>query len=96
MENQRNNGLDGASDGKQDCGCEGGCCPPKRKNPFTKILFAVVIVAALGIIGFKLFHQKAPAAAKSSCCPQSSTSACDTAKKTTCDTIKGSSCCPKK
>ena len=78
-----------------DCGCDGECCPPKKSNPLTKIIFAVIILAALAIVAVKVFKQPAPAAEKASCCPPSS-SDCDTTKATTCDTTKGSSCCPKK
>jgi arsenate reductase len=89
-------------DVKQDCGCEDGCCPPKKKNPFTKWIFAVIILAALGIIGFKLFCHQTPK--NESCCPPGSSVLCDSTNKATgdttkaapCDTTKGSSCCPKK
>lgn len=83
-------------DEKKDCGCEGNCCPPKKKNPLRMILFAVIILAALGIVGFKLFHHQAPAAAKGACCPPGSSVSCDTTIKVSCDTTKSSSCCPKK
>jgi hypothetical protein len=79
-----------------DCGCEGNCCPPKKNNFLSKIIFAVIIVSALGIIAFKLFYQPAPVAAKESRCPPGSSAAYDTTKTATCDTTKGSSCCPKK
>jgi len=83
-------------DDKKDCGCEGNCCPPKKKNPLRMILFGVIILAALGIVGFKLFRQQAPAAAKEACCSPGSTASCDTTKEVPCDTTKSSSCCPKK
>ncbi len=39
---------------KDDCGCsDGNCCTPKKSTPWTKILFIVVIVAALAIIVMK-------------------------------------------
>lgn len=82
--------------GNKDCGCEGGCCPPKKKNPFAKIIFAVVILAALGVIAIKLFHQQPPAASSGACCPPGSATKCDTVKTVPCDTTKGSTCCPKK
>ena len=78
-----------------DCGCEGDCCPPKKKNPFTKILFAVVLLAAIAIVAVKLTHKADAPPAKASCCPEGSAGCCDTTKKSTCDTTKGSSCCPK-
>ena len=79
-----------------DCGCEDGCCTPKKSNPFRKIIFAVILLAALGIVAFKLTRQSAPASAKESCCPPGSSSNCDTTKSGSCDTTKGVSCCPQK
>ena len=38
---------------KQDCGCSDGCCPPKKKNPWTKIVFTVIILAAIAIVIMK-------------------------------------------
>ncbi|MEI7726115.1 MAG: hypothetical protein WCK09_13490 [Bacteroidota bacterium] len=83
-------------DNRQDCGCEDGCCPPKKSNMMSKIIFAVILIAALGVVGVKLFHHPAVPAVKESCCPPGSASGCDTSKTATCDTTKGSSCCPKK
>ena len=41
-------------DEKQDCGCsDGSCCPPKKNNKWTKIIFTVVILAALAIVIMK-------------------------------------------
>jgi hypothetical protein len=37
----------------QDCGCADGNCKPKKKNPGSKLIFGVVILAALAIIGIK-------------------------------------------
>ncbi|MCX6281053.1 MAG: hypothetical protein NTU51_03755 [Bacteroidetes bacterium] len=83
-------------DKTSDCGCDGNCCPPKKKNPLKKILFAVIILAALGILAFKLTHKPPPETAKKACCPSGSSASCDTTKKSGCDTTKNSSCCPKK
>ena len=77
-----------------DCGCEGNCCPPKKNNMLTKIIFAVVLLAAIGIISVKLFNKPAPATGQEVPCKPGS-SCCDTTKVKTCDTTKGSSCCPK-
>jgi hypothetical protein len=82
--------------GSGDCGCEGNCCPPKKKNPWRKILFAVIILAALGILAFKLTHKPTQETAKKACCASGSSASCDTTKKAACDTTKNSSCCPKK
>lgn len=92
---KKDNLQEGDRTGSQDCGCEGNCCPPKKNNRIAKIIFAVIILAAVGIIAVKVFIQPAPATAKeAACCPGGSTG-CDTTKTATCDTAKGSSCCPK-
>lgn len=95
-EKQRDNLPGDIKENQQDCGCEGGCCPPKKSKVLPKIIFTVILVAALGVVAVKLFLQPAPVTAKESCCPPGSTSGCDTSKTATCDTTKGSSCCPKK
>jgi len=79
----------------QDCGCEGNCCPPKKNNLLTKVIFMVVVLMAIGIIAVKLFHHSDPVAEKQTQCTPGS-GCCDTVKAASCDTTKGSSCCPKK
>ncbi|MEI8007284.1 MAG: hypothetical protein WCI48_13850 [Bacteroidota bacterium] len=97
MNDQDKTGSGSSNQGKEnDCGCDGNCCPPKKKNPLKAILFAVIILAALGIVAFKMTHKPPVEAAKKSCCPAGSSASCDTTKKTGCDTTKNSSCCPKK
>ncbi|MCX6242731.1 MAG: hypothetical protein NTX43_13075 [Bacteroidetes bacterium] len=54
------------------------------------------IVAALGIVAFKLTHKPPLETAKKACCALGSSASCDTTKKAGCDTTKNSSCCPKK
>ena len=81
-------------DKQHDCGCEDGNCKPKKSNLLTKIIFAVILLAAIGIIAVKLTSHSAPAAGKEEACKPGS-SCCDTTKGKTCDTTKGSSCCPK-
>jgi hypothetical protein len=93
--NQKNNGPCDPGN-NQDCGCGDNCCPPKKSNVFRTILFAVVILAALGVVAFKLTSPAVPAPAKEACCPPGSTAACDTAKAGCDDTTKSSTCCPKK
>ena len=93
-ENENNNVPNAGLENKNDCGCTDGNCQPKKSNMVTKIIFAVIVVAAVGIIAVKLFHQPNPAAAKEAACKPGS-SCCDTAKTAKCDTAKGSSCCPK-
>ena len=93
-QNKDNPQVEGEKNQK-DCGCEDNCCPPKKNNIFTKIIFAVILLAALGIIGVKLFHQPAASAGKEIQCKPGSSACCDTTKPKTCDTAKGSSCCSK-
>jgi hypothetical protein len=96
-DHEKNRATSEVQDNQNDCGCEGDCCPPKKHNRFAKIIFAVIILAAIGIIAVKVFRQPEPAAVKeAACCPSGSASGCDTTKTATCDTTKGSSCCPKK
>ena len=80
---------------KQDCGCDDGCCRPKKKNIFSRLLFAVILLAAVAIIGIKLVGRSDNATGKQSITAPGKASCCDTAKTKTCDTAKGSACCPK-
>ncbi|MEI8204077.1 MAG: hypothetical protein WCH34_13735 [Bacteroidota bacterium] len=81
---------------KENCGCEdGNCCtPPKKNNLWTKIIFSIVIVAALAIIIMKLT------------CGNCKTESCSTVAKTEkagvkdstakpCCSDPNSSCCDK-
>ena len=81
---------------RNDCGCEGDCCPPKKHNIVRTIFFAVIILAAMGIVAFKLTHKPAAEPGKESCCPPGSSATCDTTKTSSSDTSGNSSCCPKK
>lgn len=82
----------------QDCGCDGDCCQPAKKQPWMKIVFVVIVVAALAIASIKIFNQNTTSAAgtnvsteKSGCCPQSRQDSCARAG----DSLKSHSCCPK-
>ena len=81
---------------KTDCGCADGNCKPKKKNHFSKIIFALILLAALGIIGVKLVGRSDAAPEKQSVALPGKSAGCDTSKSATCDTTKGSSCCSKK
>ena len=81
---------------KEDCGCDDGCCQPKKKNIWSKILFGVILLAAVAIIGIKLTGRSGNASGKQTITTPGKVSACDTSKTKTCDTTKGSSCCSKK
>ena len=81
---------------KQDCGCTDGSRRPKKKNIFSKILFVVILLAAVAIIGIKLAGRSGNASGEQSIAAPGKVSGCDTTKAKTCDTSKSSSCCPKK
>jgi hypothetical protein len=80
---------------KQDCGCDDGCCQPKKKNIWSKLIFVVILLAAVTIIGVKLIGRSGNASDKQSVAVPGKAACCDTSKTKTCDTTKGSSCCPK-
>jgi hypothetical protein len=80
----------------KDCGCDDGCCQPKKKkNHLTTILFSVILIAAVAIIGIRMAGRTGSGTDKQSATPGKA-SCMDTSKSKTCDTAKGSSCCPKK
>ena len=79
----------------QNCSCDSDCCQPKKSNIFTKLIFAVILLAAIGIIAVKLFYHPAPAANQQLFKDPNAKAWCDTTANRTCDTTKGSSCCPK-
>jgi len=81
---------------KQDCGCNDGSCKPKKKNIRSKLIFGIIILAALAIIGVKLSGFTGTASVKQSVTAPGKASSCDTGKTKTCDTTKGTSCCSKK
>lgn len=88
MENEKNT--------KQDCGCSDGCCTPKKSKPWMKILFAVIIIAAVAIVTLKLVSKNETSAkvgatisTEKSSCGDSSSIKC----VKICDPNSGS-CCP--
>jgi hypothetical protein len=82
---------------KNYCDCKDNCCQPKKKSFLPKIIFSVVILAALGIILVKLFFSASPVPASNQQVfrDPNSPARCDTTATKSCDTTKGSSCCPK-
>jgi len=66
MENNMNN--------QPDCECGSDCYQPKKNNKlWTKIVFTIVMVAAVAIVTIKLVNKntEGPVAAKDSlCCPK--------------------------
>ena len=83
---------------KQDCGCTDGSCKPKKKNIWSKLIFAAILLAAVAIIGVKLAGRSGDAGGKQAITASGKAACCDTSKAAskTCDTTKGSSCCSKK
>jgi hypothetical protein len=89
----------------QDCGCDGDCCTPKRSKLWMKIVFIVIVAAAIGIVSMKLIEKSdAPVPPKKSCCSDSTkcsnqmkdnAKTNDSTKSKGCDKTKGSSCCSK-
>lgn len=78
---------------KQDCGCsDPNCCTPKKSNLWMKIVFAVIVVAALLIVAIKLMNNDKPDQGNSNAINKSG---CDTTVKS-CDPGKNPGCCPKK
>jgi hypothetical protein len=47
--------MENNDNSKQDCGCEGDCCTPKKKPGWVKIISILVILTALGLIVIKKF-----------------------------------------
>jgi hypothetical protein len=80
---------------KQDCGCDDNCCLPKKNTILTKLIFVVIVLAALGIISIRLFHQSSTSTNQQLFKDPNAPVWCDTTATKTCDTTKGSSCCPK-
>jgi len=96
IKSQENTNLE-----KKDCGCDVDCCPPKKKSIWPKIIFTIVILAAIGVIAAKLFiiTPKAPTTPVTNSQvvndPNSPKWADSCKSSSGCDTTKGSPCCPK-
>lgn len=95
-ENHKDNLQVEGENKKQDCSSDDGCCQPKKKNTFSKMIFAVILLAAMAIIGVKLAGRSANASDKQTLAAPGKASCCDTTKTKSCDTTKVSSCCSKK
>lgn len=94
VENEKIRNQAGGPDDK-NCDCGDNCCPPKKNHKSKIIISIVILLAAIGVIGFKIVNKPAPAAVKESCCPPQFSTGYDTTKNVDCDTTRGSSCCPK-
>lgn len=82
---------------KQNCDCESNCCPPKKTSILPKMIFSVVLLAAMGVILVKLFFTSAPTPASNQQVFRNPDSPAwsDSTQSKCCDTTKGTSCCPK-
>ena len=80
---------------KQDCGCDDGCCSPKTKKSklWTKILFIVVIAAAVTVVIIKVAGNSGKSDNKSTMVQNAKIGAKDTTKP--CCAKGNSSCCDK-
>jgi len=61
---------------KSDNNATSDCCSPKPKSKFTKFIFIIVIVAAMGIIGYKLYNPTTAANCDTTSCLADSTKTC--------------------
>ncbi|MFH0895591.1 MAG: hypothetical protein V2A54_14240 [Bacteroidota bacterium] len=89
MENEENK--------KQDCECGTDCCTPKKSKCWMKILFIVIIAAALTIVVVKLTGKSNDEATpKQDTVKTQKAGAADSAKSCNkpCGSDKKSSCCP--
>ena len=83
------------------CGCDGDCGQPEKKRIWPTVIFAIVILAAIGIIAAKLLFMPSVAPAstsgKSEMLHKSDSRDCaDSCNDgSACDTTRGSSCCGK-
>ncbi len=81
-----------------DCDCGSDCCQPSKSKPWTKIVFIVIVIAALAIAAMKLINNNTTDA-KGTVFPGENSVSCDTISQDTCskvcDPAKNSSCCPK-
>ncbi|MFH0867186.1 MAG: hypothetical protein V1904_13410 [Bacteroidota bacterium] len=85
MENENNT--------KQDCSCGTDCCTPRKSNLWMKIVFIVIVVAAVTIVTVKLVSNDNKAGSSNSAVTIEKSSCSDTTKA--CDPKKNPSCCPK-
>jgi len=85
---------------EQDCECGNDCCQPTARKPWTKIVFFIVIIAALAIVAIKLSHSDNPGKAGSTTDtlttvkPGSADAGQTKSCSSKCDTSIKSNCCP--
>jgi len=80
----------------QDCGCDGDCCQPAKSKPWMKIIFFVIIAAAITIVTIKLVNKNySDTTVKGTAVTTGKTGCGDTTKSKTCSKNGNSSCCSK-
>jgi hypothetical protein len=86
---------------KQDCGCSPGCCqPPENNNIWSKLIFAIIMLAAVIIVTIKLTtkEESQPAIAADTVntgCADKKDSSSNSPCTKVCSPSENSSCCPK-
>jgi hypothetical protein len=71
------------SENKTDCGCNTGCCEPKKSGLWKKIVFGIIILFAAFVIFIKLSGSnegKAKCSSKDSTECAANSAKCDTSK----------------
>lgn len=87
---------------QQDCGCSssGDCCTPKKSKLWMKIVFIVIVVAAMAIVTVKLVNSNNCKSDAKGVTVATEKSGCGDSTKSIkcvkiCDPEKNPSCCPK-
>lgn len=75
-EGNENNNSSNCCSSKSDNKGTTDCCSPKPKSKCTRFIFIIVIAAALGIIGYKLYSPTTAANCDTTTCPADSTKTC--------------------
>ena len=95
--------MENSNNSNENCNCSDGCCQTKKRNNlWTKILFIVIVVAAISIISVKLTSKNCntqPNSATSNSVQNPKPSCCDTTKQINCTEGTNQSnkkpCCPR-
>ena len=91
--------MENNTETKQDCGCNGDCCQPKKGKIWTKMIFFIIVTAAIAIVTFKLFINNIKAEPKAKTVSKEQPACCDTTKPNMfiqiSDPNKNQPCCPK-
>jgi len=83
-----------------NCGCGDGCCTPKKSKPWTKILFFLIVAAAITIATYKIVAKETKPEVKAAVVSADSNakkpSCCDTTQPNICTKVSDPNkpCCP--